>query len=97
MAKKETVDKIKTDLRISHTVLDDDVSDNIDACIVDLEICGIVNPSVTDPIILLAIKTWCRSAYTDDTGKAAAYMERYDNIKAMLMMASGYGGGATDG
>ncbi len=92
MAAIETISKIKTDIRIKHTVLDNDVSDQIDACLADLTIVGIKNPSETDPTILNAIKLWCRSYYTDDTAKAADWATRYDALKACLMMAAGYGG-----
>ena len=56
MATKETIAKIKTDLRISHTALDADLSDAIDACLEDLVICGIHDPDETDKTILAAVK-----------------------------------------
>lgn len=86
-----TLAKVKTDLRISHTALDDDVTDTILACLADLTLCG-VQAADTDAVILAAIKLYCRAQYTDDTDKADAYMTRYDALKACLMMASEYGG-----
>lgn len=88
-----TLEKIKDDLRIKHTALDEDLSDQIAACLSDLAICGIADPDETDKTILAALKLWCRANYTDDTNKAAAYQQRYDSMKACLMMAEGYGGG----
>ena len=87
--------KIKTNLRISHTLLDEDLSDTIAACLQDLKVCGVQAPvqddmQETDALILNAIKLYCRAEYTDDTAKAAAYKERYDSMKSCLMMASGY-------
>lgn len=87
--------KIKTSLRISHSHLDDDLSDTVNACLHDLKVCGVQapvpgDPQETDPLILNAIKLYCRAEYTDDTEKAAAYKERYDSLKSCLMMASGY-------
>lgn len=82
--------KIKTNLRISHSMLDDDVADSIEACLQDLKVCGVQDPAPTDPLILNAIKLYCKAAYTDDTGKAAAYQERYDALKSCLMMAEDY-------
>lgn len=82
--------KIKTSLRISHSKLDDDVTDSIEACLRDLKVCGVQVTGATDPLILNAIKLYCKAAYTDDTGKAAAYQERYDALKSCLMMAEGY-------
>ena len=92
----ETLSKIKTDLRISHNALDSDLDDTISSCLADLKIVGIVAPDETDVTILSAIKLYTRAAYTDDTVKAAAYMERYNALKATLMMAEGYGGGSHD-
>lgn len=85
------LDKIKTDLRISHTALDDDLNDQISACLSDLQVCGIQDPSESDPLIINVIKLWCRANYTDDPERAAAYQARYDAMKACLMMAEGYG------
>lgn len=91
-----TVGKLKTDLRISHNALDSDLSDQIDACLTDLSICGITGANESDPAILAEIKLYCRAAYTDDTTKGEAYMERYNAMKACLMMAEGYGGASRD-
>ena len=93
--------KIKTNLRISHNQLDEDLGDTINACLQDLKVCGVQaptpdDPQETDPLILNAIKLFCRAEYTDDTQKAAAYKERYDALKSCLMMASGYREEITD-
>ena len=89
--------KIKTALRISHSALDDDLVDNIAACLADLKVCGVQvptpdDPQETDPLILNALKLYCRKEYTDDPGKAAEYQKRYDALKSCLMMASEYSG-----
>lgn len=85
--------KIKNYLRISHSVLDDDLNDTIDACLADLQVCGVQAES-TDPLILNAVKLYCRKEYTDDTGKAAEYQKRYDALKSSLMMTGEYSGEA---
>jgi hypothetical protein len=87
---QELLLKVKTNLRISHSVLDDDVADTIEACLADLAVCGVTDPDVTDPLILNAVKLFCRAAFVDDTAKAAAYQARYDALKSCLMMAEGY-------
>jgi hypothetical protein len=86
-----TLTKIKTSLRISHDKLDEDIAADVDACLADLRICGIVYADETDPLIFNAIKLWCRSLYTDDTIKAAEYLKRYNALKSSLSMAEGYG------
>lgn len=83
--------KIKTALRISHSKLDEDIQSDIDACLTDLEVCGIVFAETADPLILNAVKLYCRSVYTDDPVKGAEYLRRYEALKSCLMMAEGYG------
>lgn len=92
----ELLSKIKTSIRISHTALDDDVLDNIHACLADLKGCGVVESKLDtskelDPLILNAVKLYCKAEYTDDPTKAARYTEGYDKLKSFLMMAEGYG------
>ena len=83
--------KIKQGLRITHTKLDDDIQADIDAGMADLRSVGIIYADKTDPLILNAIKLWCRSLYTDDPVKAAEYLKRYEALKASLSMREGYG------
>ena len=85
------IEKIKLGLRISHNKLDEDIQADIEACMADLKVCGVVYAGENDPLIFNAIKLWCRAAYTDDTAKAAEYLKRYESLKACLMMAEGYG------
>lgn len=88
---KELIDKIKISLRISHDALDGDIEDSIGACFADLAVCGVKVTDENDPLILSAVKLYCKAAYTDDQNKAGAYMARYDALKACLMMAKNYG------
>ena len=87
----DTLTKIKLALRTSHTKLDEDIQADIDACVADLEVCGIIQPDESDPLIFNAIKLYCRSLYTDDTAKAAEWLRRYESLKSCLQMAEGYG------
>ena len=93
------LNKVKTYLRISHSALDGDLSDTIKACLQDLAIYG-VRTSTTDdeqdPLILNAVKLYCKAEYTDDPGKAAAYRQRYDALKACLGVAGEYKEAAAD-
>ena len=89
--------KIKNNLRISHSALDDDVEDTIAAALTDLHVCGVQEPSAADPqeldpLILNAVKLYCKAEYTDDPAKSAVYMERYNALKACLMGAEDYRG-----
>ena len=85
------LEKVKQSLRRSHNKLDDDLQGEIDACLADLEVCGVVYAEITDPLIVNAVKLFCRAANADDTAKSAEWMKRYEALKACLMMADGYG------
>ena len=85
------IEKIKASIRRSHNKLDDDLMDDISACLADLRVCGITYAGEDDPLILNAIKLWCKALYSDDTAKAESYRERYDALKSCLMVAEGYG------
>ena len=92
----ELLAKVKESLRISHDKLDADIQDTIDASLADLKACGILEKKLDpakglDPLILNAVKLYCKHEYTDDTVKAARYQEGYDNLKGFLQNAEGYG------
>ncbi len=86
----DMLSKIKTALRIKHNALDEDIQADIDACLTDLELCGVVFAETSDPLILNAVKLYCRSMYTDDPAKSAEWLRRYEALKGSLMMAEGY-------
>ena len=85
------LEKVKQAIRRSHSKLDDDLQSDIDACLADLEVCGVVHAEVSDPLIVNAVKLYCRSTNTDDPAKSAEWLRRYEALKACLMMAEGYG------
>lgn len=85
------LEAIKTALRISHNKLDEAIQADIDACLSDLKVCGIVYAEDTDPLILNAVKLYCRASYTDDPVKGAEWLRRYEKLKACLQLAEGYG------
>lgn len=86
-----TLEQIKLSLRISHSKLDADIQVDIDACMADLRVCGVIYAAENDPLIINAIKLWCRSLYTDDPAKGAEYLRRYETLKACLTTMEGYG------
>lgn len=89
--------KIKNSIRIKHNALDEDIEDTIRAALDDLDICGITAPPSDDPqdqdmdpLILNAVKLFCKVEYTDDPNKAAVFQRRYDSLKSCLMMSGRY-------
>lgn len=87
----DTITKIKLSLRTGHSKLDEDVQADIDACLADLKVGGIIKLDPTDPLIFNAIKLYCKSLYPEDPGVGAEWKKRYDDLKASLSMAEGYG------
>lgn len=85
------LEKVKAGIRRNHSKLDDDLQGDIDACLADLEICGVVFAETSDPLIVNAVKLYCRAMNTDDPAKSAEWMRRYESLKSCLMMAEGYG------
>lgn len=91
MALQSTIDRMKTALRISHDALDDEIHDQVDTCIADLNLCGIRNVDENDALILNAIKLWVRAGMDCDVIRSEAFMQSYNDMKACLMSATGYG------
>ena len=87
----DTLNKVKVFIRISHNKLDQDITDDIDGCLADLRTHGIVHKDDTDPLILNAIKLYCKSIYIDDVTKSAEYLRRYEKMRDTLKAAKGYG------
>lgn len=87
----ETLDKVKKSIRRTHDKLDDDLRDEIEGCLADLKVHGITHKDDTDPLILNAVKLWCKAATAPDTIKAAEYHQRYTALRDSLKVAKGYG------
>ena len=83
------LDKVKTDLRIAHSLLDDDIQSNIDACLLDLSIAGVENTDIDDALITKAVCLYCRWQY-DYAGKGDRYEKAYVSLKAALSLSGDY-------
>ena len=86
-----TIEKIKLYIRINHSKLDEDIQSDIDACLADLRMHGIVHKDESDPLIFNALKLYCKSCYVDDVVKAADFRQRYVALRDCLKSAEGYG------
>lgn len=87
----ELLEKVKIALRIKHTALDDDILDNVQSCLQDLRVHGIVHKDHTDVLIQNAIKLYCKAEYNDDPEKSDIYRARYVEMRNCLKAAEGYG------
>lgn len=81
--------KVKLAIPISTEAFDDEIGDLILAAKADLGIVG-VPPRIDDPLIQRAIITYCRCnfGHPEDYDRLKA---SYDEQKAQLLSASGYG------
>lgn len=86
------LDKVKLALRIDDIDLDDDIQDTIDAATADLKLCGILENKITetDPLILRAIKTFCKAEFSTDVNEAERYKESYAMIRNHLALSIDY-------
>lgn len=87
----ELLQKVKTAIRIKHTALDDDLLDNIQACLLDLQMHGVVHKGAEDQLIQNAVKLYCKAEYTDDPEKYDVFAQRYRELRNCLKHAEGYG------
>lgn len=87
------IDTIKNDLRISHNKLDKDINDNIESCILNLNMAGVYplkkEDKNYDELIKTAIKYYCRWVY-DFNGKGEVYQKAFENLKMSLSLSGDY-------
>lgn len=82
------LEKVKNDLRISHSKLDDDIQDNIEACKLDLKRVG-VDIDKNDQLVEKAIKLYIRWQYNFEN-QADRYMLAYKNLRNALSLCGDY-------
>jgi hypothetical protein len=86
------LDKVKITLKMDDNILDNDIQDTIDAAIADMKLCGVLESKIdeADPIIIRAIKTFCRAEYSTDDKESYRYKESYEMIRNHLSMSVDY-------
>lgn len=85
----EILASVKLALRIKTDAFDSELTDLINAGLIDLGIAGVVVPDELDSICSQAIKTYCKMNF----GSPEEYdhiKASYDEQKAQLSMATGY-------
>ncbi|EEB35745.1 putative phage DNA packaging protein [Anaerococcus hydrogenalis DSM 7454] len=88
MQEELSLEKIKKDLRISHSKLDEDIRDNIEACKLDLKRVGIdVNKS--DVLLEKSIKLFLRWQYNFEN-QADRYRNAYESLRNALSLCEDY-------
>jgi uncharacterized phage protein (predicted DNA packaging) len=86
------LEKIKLALRFDDDSLDSEIQDCIDIAKADLRLSGILESKIaeTDPLIIRAIKTFCKFEFSTDDKESERYKNSYDLIKAHLSLSSDY-------
>lgn len=83
------IDKVKLALRITTNAFDDEISDLIEAALIDLGIAGVTNDDATDPLIIRAVITYCKCHF-GEPDEYDRLKRSYDEQKAQMSMATGY-------
>lgn len=83
--------QVKNELRVSGTDFDTEITNLIDACILDLQESGIFNVSETDKLVMLAVTMWCKSLFGyEDKDQAERFGKLYDALKAKMGLTGDY-------
>ena len=83
------LDDVKANLRISGNALDVDIQDDIDAALMDLQRVGIDISDQSQPLIVKAVKLYCRWQQ-DYMGKGEQYYKAYTGLMQALSLAGDY-------
>ena len=83
------LDAVKLALRIKTNTFDAELTDLIQAALLDLGIAGVEVPATMDSIVRLAVITYCKMNFgqPDDYDRLK---RSYDEQKAQLATATGY-------
>ena len=69
------LEKVKLALRIKNYKLDDDITDLIDACKIDLSISGVKKIDETDALVIQAVKLYCKANFGLDNKDSEKYQK----------------------
>lgn len=80
---------VKMALRVTTNAFDSELNDLILAAVYDLRRAGVVNADCADPLVKMAVITYCRLNFgqPDDYDRLK---KSYDEQKAQMSMATGY-------
>lgn len=83
------INSIKLALRITTDAFNAELTDLLNAALLDLGVAGVTNDDINDPLILRAVITYCKLHFgqPDDYDRLK---RSYDEQKAQLSTATGY-------
>ncbi|MFP3666554.1 head-tail connector protein [Priestia sp. SIMBA_032] len=84
------IEKVRKSLRISHTALDDDIQDLIDAALMELQLSGIKKLDESDPLIIRAVTVYCKAEFGFDNPDAERFRASFESLRNHLSLAGDY-------
>lgn len=84
------LEKVKLSLRIKNNKLDTDILDLIEACKIDLSLSGVKVINESDPLIIQAIKLYCKANFGLDNDNSEKYQTSYDLLKMSMSLCGDY-------
>lgn len=88
MLESVLLESVKTDLRISHSKLDGDILENVNAARLDMKRLG-VDADLDNDLVKKAIKLYVRWQYNFEN-QADRYMNAYQDMILVMSMAKDY-------
>lgn len=85
----EILEKVKISLRVSNGAFDEELTDLIQAALMDLGIAGVTEDSLEDRLILRAVTTYCKVHFGEPSDREWL-KQSYDEQKAQLRTATRY-------
>ena len=82
--------KAKKALRVTHTALDEEINDLIEAAKYDMKISGVVKQDEKDPLIIRAIITYCKANFGYDNADSEKLKASYESLKSHLSLCGEY-------
>jgi len=85
----ELLAKVKVALRIVTDAFDGELTDLINAALLDMHVAGVTDAEMTDALIIRAVITYCKMNF-GEPDQYDQLKRSYDEQKAQLGMADGY-------
>lgn len=84
--------KIALRQKTSNTIFDNEITNLVNACLIDLGMAGVTEDSLANDAVLRAVKTYCKMNFGDANGveEYDRLKASYDEQKAQMSMHTGY-------
>ena len=86
----EALEAVKNTLRVTSSVMDEEITDIIAACKLDLEYAGVFTIVETDPLIKRAIIIYAKAQFGLDNQDSEKYQASYESLKNHLSLCGEY-------